>query len=232
MSFSSELKEELSKISTKNKECCRLSELAGYLITNCNISRDNDEFVLKMTTESTSAIRRVYNAFRVLYDVTPVTNIDQKLEGKDTLLELVVSDKMDLQKIFSNSWINIDVSLQIVIDDKNQIKQNECCMRSFIRGVFMGGGSITDPNSSNHLEVVLNNGQNANFINSVLTELGISAKIMKRKNMFVIYIKDAETISNFLIMIGSNKSTIEYEQARALKDYRNYRNRKDNCCCR
>lgn len=229
MSFSSELKEELSKISTKNKECCKLSELAGYLITNCNISRDNDEFVLKMTTESTSAIRRVYNAFRVLYDVTPVTNIDQKLEGKDTLLELVVSDKMDLQKIFSNSWINIDVSLQIVIDDKNQIKQNECCMRSFIRGVFMGGGSITDPNSSNHLEVVLNNGQNANFINSVLTELGISAKIMKRKNMFVIYIKDAETISNFLIMIGSNKSTIEYEQARALKDYRNYRNRKDNC---
>lgn len=229
MSFSSELKEELSKISTKNKECCRLSELAGYLITNCNISRDNGEFVLKMITESTSAIRRVYNAFRVLYDVTPVTNIDQKLEGKDTLLELVVSDKMDLQKIFSNSWINIDVSLQIVIDDKNQIKQNECCMRSFIRGVFMGGGSITDPNSSNHLEVVLNNGQNANFINSVLTELEISAKIMKRKNMFVIYIKDAETISNFLIMIGSNKSTIEYEQARALKDYRNYRNRKDNC---
>ena len=229
MPFSSELKEELSKISTKNKECCKLSELAGYLITNCNISRDNGEFVLKMITESTSAIRRVYNAFRVLYDVTPVTNIDQKLEGKDTLLELVVSDKMDLQKIFSNSWINIDVSLQIVIDDKNQIKQNECCMRSFIRGVFMGGGSITDPNSSNHLEVVLNNGQNANFINSVLTELGISAKIMKRKNMFVIYIKDAETISNFLIMIGSNKSTIEYEQARALKDYRNYRNRKDNC---
>lgn len=229
MSFSSDLKEELSKISTKNKECCKLSELAGYLITNCNISRDEGEFVLKMTTESTSAIRRVYNAFRVLYDVTPVTNIDQKMEGKDTLLELVVSDKMDLQKIFNNSWINIDVNLQIVIDDKNQIKQNECCMRSFIRGVFMGGGSVTDPNSSNHLEIVLNNGQNANFINSVLTELSISAKIMKRKNMFVIYIKDAETISNFLIMIGSNKSTIEYEQARALKDYRNYRNRKDNC---
>lgn len=229
MSFSSELKEELSKISTKNKECCKLSELAGYLITNCNITRENGEFVLKMMTESTSAIRRVYNAFRVLYDVTPITNIDKKLEGKDNLLELVVADKMDLQKIFNNSWINIDVNLQIVIDDKNQIKQNECCMRSFIRGVFMGGGSVADPNTSNHLEIVLNNEQNANFINSVLTELGITAKIMKRRKTFVIYIKDAETISNFLIMIGSNKSTIEYEQARALKDYKNYRNRKDNC---
>lgn len=230
MSFSSEVKEELSKISNKNKECCKLSELAGYLITNCNIARDNGEFVLKMTTESESAIRRVYNAFRALYDVTPITNIEKKVEGKDTLLELVVQDKMDLQKIFSNSWINIDVNLHIIIDSNNQIKNSECCMRSFMRGAFMGGGSVSDPkSSSNHLEIVLNNEQNANFINSVLINMGISAKIMKRKKSVVIYIKDAETISEFLIMIGANKSIIEFEDARALKEYKNYSNRIDNC---
>lgn len=203
--------------------------MLGYLITNCNIARENDEFVLKMITENASAIKRVYNAFRTLYGVVPTTNIDRKLEGKDTLLELVVSSKDDLQKIFNNSWINIDVTLQIVIDDKNKIKENECCMRSFIRGVFMGGGSVSDPNNANHLEIVLTNGQNANFINSVLMELGVSAKIMNRKGSFVIYVKDAETISNFLILVGSNKSTIEYEQVRALKNYKNYMNRKDNC---
>lgn len=230
MSFSSEVKEELSKISNKNKECCKLSELAGYLITNCNIARDNGEFVLKMTTESEFAIRRVYNAFRALYDVTPITNIEKKMEGRDTLLELVVQDKMDLQKIFSNSWINIDVNLHIVIDSNNQIKNSECCMRSFMRGAFMGGGSVSDPkSSSNHLEIVLNNEQNANFINSVLINMGISAKIMKRKKSVVIYIKDAETISEFLIMIGANKSIIEFEDARALKEYKNYSNRIDNC---
>lgn len=230
MSFSSEVKEELSKISNKNKECCKLSELAGYLITNCNIARSNGDFVLKMTTESESAIRRVYNAFRSLYDVTPITNIEKKIEGRDTLLELVVQDKSDLQKIFSNSWINIDVNLHIVIDTNNKIKDNECCMRSFMRGVFMGGGSVSDPKaSSNHLEIVLNNEQNANFINSVLINMGISAKVMKRKKAVVIYIKDAETISEFLIMIGANKSIIEFEDARALKEYKNYSNRIDNC---
>lgn len=230
MSFSSDVKEELSKISNKNKECCKLSELAGYLITNCNIARINGDFVLKMTTESESAIRRVYNAFRTLYNVTPITNIEKKIEGRDTLLELVVQDKSDLQKIFSNSWINIDVSLHIVIDTNNKIKENECCMRSFMRGVFMGGGSVSDPKaSSNHLEIVLNNVQNANFINSVLLNMGISAKVMKRKKAVVIYIKDAETISEFLIMIGANKSTIEFEDARALKEYKNYSNRIDNC---
>ena len=230
MSFSSDVKEELSKISNKNKECCKLSELAGYLITNCNIARSNGDFVLKMTTESESAIRRVYNAFRSLYDVTPITNIEKKIEGRDTLLELVVQDKSDLQKIFSNSWINIDVNLHIVIDTNNKIKDNECCMRSFMRGVFMGGGSVSDPKtSSNHLEIVLNNEQNANFINSVLINMGISAKVMKRKKAVVIYIKDAETISEFLIMIGANKCIIEFEDARALKEYKNYSNRIDNC---
>ena len=131
MSFSSDVKEELSKISNKNKECCKLSELAGYLITNCNIARSNGDFVLKMTTESESAIRRVYNAFRSLYDVTPITNIEKKIEGRDTLLELVVQDKSDLQKIFSNSWINIDVNLHIVIDKDGFMRAHEPFLYAF-----------------------------------------------------------------------------------------------------
>ncbi|MBQ9314029.1 MAG: DNA-binding protein WhiA [Clostridia bacterium] len=188
-----------------------------------------NEFVLKMVTENAASIRRVYNAFRTLYEVNPVTNIDEKIAGKDTLLELVVSDKNDLQKIFSHSWINIDVNLQIVIDSNNEIKNKDCCMRSFLRGAFMGGGSVADPKTSNHLEIVLDNEQNANFIISVLTMLDIVAKKMKRRNKYVIYMKDAETISNFLILIGSNRGTIAYEEARTLKNYNNYMNRKDNC---
>lgn len=201
----------------------------GYLITNCIIAREKDEFILKMVTENAAAVRRVYNAFRGLYGVTPVTNIDEKVKGKDTLLELVVSNKDDLEKIFRHSWINIDVSLQIVMDDNNAIQEKECCMRSFLRGAFMGGGSVSDPNSTNHLEIVLDNEQNANFIISVLNMCEITAKKMKRKNRFVIYMKDAEMISQFLILIGSNRGTIAFEEARTLKNYKNYRNRKDNC---
>lgn len=229
MSFSSELKEELSKVSTKNDNNAKLAELSGYLITNCVIAKVDNEFVLKMTTENSASIRRVYNAFRSLYNVIPTTNIDEKIEGKDTLFELIVSDKNDLQKIFNNSWINIDVNLQIIIDDNNEIKNSENCMRSFLRGVFMGSGSVADPKNANHLEIIMDNEQNANFIISILTVFNIITKKMKRKNKFVIYIKDAETISNFLIIIGSNRGTIAYEEARTLKNYKNYMNRKDNC---
>ena len=229
MSFSSELKEELSKISNHKNECCKLSELAGYLITNCNVVKENGEFILKMTTENSSAIRRVYNAFKNLYDIEPITNVTNHVMNKEMLFELIVSDKMDLQKIFENALINIDSNLQIVIDDKGKIKEKECCMKAFIRGVFMGGGSITSPENANHLEIVLNNVQNANFINSILYDLGINAKIIKRKKMTVIYIKDSEAISNFLILIGSNKATLTFEQTRVEKEYRNNMNRKINC---
>lgn len=229
MSFSSELKEELSKISNHNNECCKMAELAGYLITNCNVVKENGEFILKMTTENSSAIKRVYNAFNKIYGIEPITNVTRETTDNGMLFELYVSDKKDLQKIFENSLINIDANLQIVIDDKGKIKEKECCMKAFLRGVFLGTGSITTPENANHLEIVLNNVENANFINSILHELGVNAKIIKRKKSTVLYLKDAEEISKFLIIVGSSISLLSYEQTRVMKEYRNDMNRKINC---
>ena len=229
MSFSSELKEELSKISNHNNECCKMAELAGYLITNCNVVKENGEFILKMTTENSSAIKRVYNAFKKIYGIEPITNVTRETTDNGMLFELYVSDKRDLRKIFENSLINIDANLQIVIDDKGKIKEKECCMKAFLRGVFLGTGSIATPENANHLEIVLNNVENANFINSILHELGVNAKIIKRKKSTVLYLKDSEEISKFLIIVGSSISVLSYEQTRVMKEYRNDMNRKINC---
>ena len=152
MSFSSKLKAELSKVSTHNNECCKLAELVGYLITNCNIVRTNDKFILRVITSSSSSVRRLYNAFKSLYGITPVTNIEKenevKPEEKEVLYELIIENDEDLKKIFSNPIINIDVNIQIVIDDTERIKAKECCMKSFLRGVFLGSGSITEDRKS------------------------------------------------------------------------------------
>ena len=229
MSFASELKEELSKISNHNNECCKLAELAGYLITNCHVAKEDGKFILKMVTESASAIRRVYNAFKNIYGIEPITNVEKAQVEGSSLYELNVVDSEALQKVFSNALVNIDSNLQIIVDDQGKIKEKDCCKRSFLRGVFLGGGSINTPENAYHLEIVLNNVQNANFINSILHDIGINAKILKRKKMTVIYLKDAEEISNFLALIGSNKGTISYEQTRVMKEYRNNVNRRINC---
>jgi DNA-binding protein WhiA len=115
------------------------------------------------------------------------------------------------------------------MDDKGIIKEKECCRRAFLRGVFLGSGSIMDPSLGNHLEIVLNSLENANYIISILAEFDIMAKMMKRKKTLVIYIKDSETIADFLRIVGSNKATLSFEQVKVEKEYRNNMNRRINC---
>jgi DNA-binding protein WhiA len=230
MSFSSEIKEELSRVSVHNNKCCQMAELAGYLITNCNITKEDNEFILKMSTENATVIRRVFNIFKSLFNITPITNIEKERIFKDNnLYQLKIIDKFDLEKIFSNSLISIDLNLQIIIDDKGIISEKECCVKSFLRGVFMGSGSITNPTNMYHLEVVANNMQNATFINEIINNIGINSKIIKRKKDYVIYIKGGEAISDFLAGIGANKGTLAFEETRVVKDFRNGVNRLNNC---
>lgn len=227
MSFSSDLKEELCRV-INHDECCMMAELTGFLITNCNIVKENNEFTLRMSTENSTAIRRVYTYFKKIYNVTPISNIEKEKTFKDSLFQLRIVDKEALEEIFKNSYINIDVRLQIVIDKKDEIKAKECCIRSFLRGVFVGAGSITNPNNRYHLEIVANSVENANFINELITEAGLSSKVIKRKKDYVIYLKGAEDISEFLTIIGSNKSKLTFEETRVIKDMRNRVNRINN----
>lgn len=227
MSFSSDIKEELSRVVT-HEECCMMAELTGFLITNCNIVKEKGEFTLRMSTENAAAIKRVYTYFKKIYGVTPISNVEKEKTFKENLYQLRIVDKDALEEIFKNSYINIDVKLQIVIDKKEEIKANECCIRSFLRGVFIGAGSMTNPTSRYHLEIVANSIENATFISELITEAGINAKTIKRKRDFVIYIKGAEDISNFLALIGSNKGMLAFEETRVLKDMRNRVNRLNN----
>ena len=127
MSFSSEVKEELSRVSNHNNECCKLAELAGYLITNCNIVKENDKFVLKMTTINPFAIRRVYNAFKNgeidVVDVT-IANVEEyigsigykKIEYKSRDYDFLALNTAN--EVFSDKEVRKAISKII---DKNNI---------------------------------------------------------------------------------------------------------------
>lgn len=228
MSFSSDIKEELSRVNINNNKCCILAELAGFLITNCNIVKENNEFVLKISTENAAAIRRVYKFFKIIYDITPITNIEKEKTFKDNLYQLKIVDKNDLEKLFKDTLINIDVNLQIILEEKENIKKQECCTKSFLRGLFIGGGSMSNPNNMYHLEIVFTSIENSAFVNNLIHDIGIKSGIIKRKKNFVIYIKDSEDISRFLAYIGSNKGTIVLEETRTVKEFRNNLNRISN----
>lgn len=111
----------------------------------------------------------------------------------------------------------------------NQIESNECCARSYIRGAFLEGGYVNDPENSYHLEIIQHNSQNAEFLVKVFEKFGLKFKILKKKEKIYIYLKDAESISIVINIIGAHKALLNFENIRALHEMRNNINRVVNC---
>ena len=216
MSFSSEVKEELTKIAVKDSEQ-RTAELVGFMISNCVVTPEYGEYILKMSTENEYAIRRLYTFFKAQYNIVGKTNVERpKRPDVLPLYHMKISDKASLKILFEKCAININEKLQIILSDKNVITQNEECKRAFLRGIFLGTGSVVNPDSRYHLEIV------------IMESFEINSKMIKRKKDYIIYIKLAESISTFLAVVGANQGTIKFEEARVIKEVRNNINRVSN----
>lgn len=109
--------------------------------------------------------------------------------------------------------------------------KNACCKRSFIRGAFLCIGSISDPKKVYDLEFVCGDESKIGIIRGYLDSFGINVRITKRKNAFVLYIKDAEGIVDTLNVMGAHNSLMYMENLRVEKDFRNFINRRNNCEC-
>ena len=110
-----------------------------------------------------------------------------------------------------------------IIDDDN-------LMRSYLKGVFLAKGSINDPQTSRyHLEILTDNIEYAEFINELLNNYNLNSKILKRETKYMVYIKEAEKIGDFLRLIGTTKALLYYEDIRIYRDHINMTNRLNNC---
>ena len=128
------------------------------------------------------------------------------------------------EKLTENDDINIE-------DIKENIKKNSCCVKSFIRGMFLGAGCIIHPRSDYHAEIVFKSKRAAALYVRVLEIASItSAKCIKRNKIgFVVYIKEAEQIAMLLSVLGANQSLLKFESIRVEKSVRNTINRNINC---
>ena len=211
MSFSKKMKEELSKINNLTNKDAVKSEFIGYLISNnTNVIKNK----IKYSTESEFNINRFSKLLNNL-------NIDYtiELQGKTYIISF---NKVAFEEIEYNGK-----KIQIC-NEKFNI-ENDLTKRAFIRGTFLGGGSLNNPSNKYHLEVVLSNLKNAEVIIEILNSFDIHAKILERKNATSIYIKDSEEISKFLALIGANKAVLDFEEIRVVRDTRNNVNRLVNC---
>ena len=214
MSFSSDVKQELSKISSySNKEIVKF-ELIGYLISN-NIKIDEKN--IKFTTENE------YNINRFSRLLSNLDLINQKIDIHGKVFEIT------LKKIPFLKKLNIK---EDEISDAKNIKFNkidETFEKALVRGAFLGGGSINNPESSNLVQITFHTKENAMFIADILKKYNIECKFLKKRDSISMYSKDGEVISNFLAFIGASNSVLKYEEIRVLRDIKNNVNRIVNC---
>ena len=197
MSFSLDVKKELSEIKNlANKEAVRY-ELIGYLISN-NINEEKSK--IKYSTENEYNINRYAKLLR---------NVDIDNFKIDILGKVFVIS-------FNKNKLNIDISFENI---------DEELIKSLTRGVFLGSGSVNNPENKYHLEIELKDDQIAKNLQNELKKYGISMKIMKN----TLYLKDGERISNFLAFIGAVKAMLRFEEIRVQRDMNNKVNRLVNC---
>ncbi len=210
MSFTSTVKNEVSKLEINNIE--KIAELSAILANNAILEDD----IIKITTENASVSRRIFNLIKDIYHVIPNITIRRSINfNKKYLYILHIKSK------------NIDISNKIpedyIIDDDESI-------RAYLIGVFLMCGSINDPKTSRyHLEFLVNDEKYAYFVNDLLNKYNLNSKVLKRETKYMIYIKEAEKISDFLRIINAYNAVMYYEDIRIYRDHKNMTNRLNNC---
>lgn len=210
MSFSSDLKEELSKINNLAKKDLVKMELMGYLISS-NISIIKDE--IKFSTESDYNINRFANLLENMH----IMDYSIGVSGKTYYITFKIKDISEIADIENN---------QIILND---IPEREDRLKALIRGIYLGSGSVNNPENKYHLEISLLNFENTKKINDMLINFGINSKILKNIKDYTIYFKEGEEISKFLAFINANKSVLKFEEIRVQRDMNNKVNRLVNC---
>lgn len=232
MSFSSKAKNELCHIPVQ-KSCCNLAELAALIQICGTIHLGGRKRVsLHVSTENAAIARRIFLLLKNLYNVQTEVMVrkNQRLR-KNNSYYLVLSNEQQVRKVLKHTGILKEqedgLRLNRAIDTR--LIKKRCCKRAYIRGAFLGGGSVSDPEKIYHLEIVTHSDSYARSLCNLINEFDLNAKTISRKNNFVVYLKEGEHIVNLLNIVGAHSALLDLENIRIYKDMRNNINRIVNC---
>lgn len=215
MSFSSEVKEELSRHLGKSRHC-QIAELAALIAFDGKVQENASGCDIFMNSENEALNTKYELLVNRLFDFSEPEEIPEGNEHRK-LYEMV---KM---------W-DVEHQIPIAADTVNGLLiQQACCRRAYIRGAFLASGSISDPNKSYHFEIVCRTRPQAEQLQDVINSFDMDAKIVERKKHFVVYLKEGAQIVDILNVMEAHVALMNLENVRILKEMRNSVNRKVNC---
>lgn len=233
MSFSSTVKNELCRLENVD-DCCLLSELTAALcFSGLAAVAAGGGYNIRITTENAAFARRIYSNIKRLCGINPeVTIRKSKKLKKHASYMLFITPAIGSEKLMKQTGVafeneNTQAPMFVVAD--KEILRRQCCRKAFLRGAFLAGGSISDPEKTYHLELTSRTRTQAQELRRILSLFKLRARIILRKGSHVTYLKEGENIVDFLNIVGAHNALMELENVRILKDMRNNVNRIVNC---
>lgn len=233
MSFSTETKNELSRVEPE-KKCCQLAEIAGFLRVSGSIRlAGGGKFKIVITMDSPAVARHYKKLIKEYFQVDTELEIEEA-QGlkKGYTYFLTIGPEMRSEQILRETGILLVREGNNYISDGiyDDLVRSKCCKKSYLRGMFMGSGTINNPNKSYNLEFVCHSKTLANDLRKVINSfVDLSAKVVERKGKYVVYMKNSEYISDTLAIMGAHTQLLEFENVRIKKGLVNDTVRILNC---
>lgn len=225
MSFAAETKKELTTLEVHLEHA--KAELAALIRMNGSISLYNRQFILNVQTENAAIARRIYVLLKQHYDVESELLVRRKMKLKKNNV-YIVRLKYGTQEVLKD--LDIMEGLSIHSHVSSDILENPEKMRSYLRGAFLAGGSLNNPETSRyHLEIYSNYEEHNEDICQMMNAFDLNARTIERRSGYITYLKEAEKIADFLALIGASNAMLRFEDVRIVRDMRNSVNRLVNC---
>jgi hypothetical protein len=219
MTYTTRIKEEIAKNDINDSE--KICELSGF-IRFAAVIKDN----ISITLENASITRRIYKHIKEIFNIQPRIIIrNQKRFRIKQIYILEINEKVE----YILNFLNVTENKKKILPTEYFLTNKEEKI-AYLQGVFLASGTINDPASSGyHLEIVTDMNREAIYITNLFKDIGIIAKHIKRNSKYMIYIKNAEVISEIIRMFKATTSYFYFEDIRIYRDHKNMVNRLNNC---
>lgn len=227
-SFATEVKNELARLMYE-ESCCRTAELAALLRMGATMTLGpNRTLGLNFRTENAAVARKTLTLLKEMDHVRTEVMVSRsrRLKKNNSYYVSVVPSR-EVSALLERLGLMHGESFNVGSD--SAILRRQCCRRAYLRGAFLGGGSVNRPEGSYHLELVTGSSAFSELLLSLLHKMDFPVGITDRKGDYIVYIKEGDAIMDFLGMIGADAALQSFEIARNLKEIRNQVNRLVNC---
>lgn len=194
---------------------------------NGSLTLQNHKFVLNIQTENPAISRRIYQLLKQFYELESELIVRKKMKLKKNNLYIVRVKSGNMEMLDD---LSIFDGLQITETVPPELLKDDAQVRSYLRGAFLAGGSVNNPETSRyHLEIYSIYEEHNQMITDMMNRYGLNARNTNRRSGYITYLKEGEKIADFLSLIGATQSMLKFEDIRIMRDMRNSVNRLVNC---